>query len=285
MIYSPILVTGGTGKTGRRVVERLQAKEIPVRIGSRSAAIPFDWKNRSTWEAVLRGIKAVYITYQPDLAVPGALQDIAAFSAQAVAQGVKRLVLLSGRGEDEAQACERRVQAAGVEWTIVRASWFNQNFDENFLLEPIRAGLVALPAGEVLEPFIDADDIADVVTAALTGSDHSAQIYELTGPRLMTFGQAIAEIAAASGRTIPYVPISAADYRKGMQEAGIPDDYRWLVDYLFTTVLDGRNASLTADVQRVLGRPPRDFSMYASTVAATGIWNMAPSEQVEAAGG
>jgi len=285
MIYSPILVTGGTGKTGRRVVERLQAKQIPVRIGSRSAAIPFDWKNRSTWEDALRGIKAVYITYQPDLAVPGALEDIAAFSAQAVAMGVQRLVLLSGRGEDEAQACERRVQAAGVEWTIVRASWFNQNFDENFLLEPIRAGLVALPAGDVLEPFIDADDIADVVTAALTSSDHSAQVYELTGPRLMTFGQAIAEIAAASGRTIPYVPISAADYRQGMQEAGIPDDYSWLVDYLFTTVLDGRNASLTADVQRVLGRPARDFSVYASTVAATGIWNMAPSEQVEAAGG
>lgn len=277
MSEQTILIVGGTGKTGRRVAERLAARNIPVKAVSRGSETPFDWTNRDTWAAALEGVSAAYITYQPDLAVPAAPDDTRAFTAQAVAAGVKRLVLLSGRGEEEAQRCEEIVQQAGVEWTIVRASWFNQNFDESFFLEPILSGEMVLPVGDVLEPFIDADDIADVAVAALTESGHAGQVYEITGPRLMTFRDAVAEIAAASGRDIEFIPVTHAQYSEAMQDAGFPDDYIWLVNYLFTQVLDGRNASLTDGVQRALGRQPRDFADYARDAAATGVWDGQPA--------
>ncbi len=270
-----ILVLGGTGKTGRRVVERLQARNLPVRVGSRAGDPPFEWKDRTTWTAALHGVHAVYISYQPDLAVPGAVDDIRAFAAQAVAAGVQRLVLLSGRGEDEAQRCEQIVQQAGADWTILRASWFNQNFDESFLLEPIIAGEIALPIGDVLEPLLDADDIADVAVAALTEEGHAGQLYELTGPRLLTFTETIAIIASATGRDIRFVQVTPEQYSDFMRAGAIPEDYIWLVNYLFTTVMDGRNASLADGVQRALGRPARDFADYARATAATGVWNAA----------
>lgn len=272
MMQNHILILGATGKTGRRVAERLNARNYSVRLGSRSSETPFDWNNRETWGPVLQGIDSVYITYQPDLAVPGAVDDIRAFTELAVSAGVQRLVLLSGRGEDEAQLSEQVVQQAGIDWTIVRASWFNQNFDESFLLEPILAGEVALPVGEVREPFIDVDDIADIVTAALTESGHAGQLYEVTGPRLMTFRDAIAEIAAAAGRDIHVIEVTPDEYSAAMRDAGIPEDYIALIHYLFTTVLDGRNTSLADGVQRALGRSPRDFSDYVRDTVSTGVW-------------
>jgi uncharacterized protein YbjT (DUF2867 family) len=275
-----IVVLGGSGKTGRRVVQRLQARHADVRAASRSSAQPFDWNNRETWSPVLKGSDSVYITYQPDLAVPGAPDDIRALSELAIAAGVQRLVLLSGRGEEEAERCEQIVQQSGAEWTIVRASWFNQNFSESFLLEPILAGEVALPVGDIREPFIDADDIADVVVAALTESGHAGQLYEVTGPRLMTFQEAIAEIASATGRDIRFIQITPEQYSDAMRSAGIPEDYVGLIEYLFTTVLDGRNAYLADGVQRALGRPARDFSEYVRDTVATGVWHVQQADNV-----
>lgn len=268
-----VLVIGGKGKTGRRIVERLQERGVPVRIGSRSTEIPFDWENRATWPAALQNITSVYVAYQPDLAVPGAGDDIRAFSELAVASGVKHVVLLSGRGEEEAQACERIVQNSGLDWTMLRASWFFQNFSESFLLEPIVNGELILPIGDMPEPFIDTDDIADVAVAALTDEKHRGQIYDLTGPRLLTFAQAVAEMAQATGREIRYVQVSLEEYAAAMREQGLPEEYVWLFNYLFTHVLDGRNACLADGVQRALGREPRDFQQYVRETAQTGVWN------------
>jgi uncharacterized protein YbjT (DUF2867 family) len=271
-----IVVLGGNGKTGRRVVERLKARDCEVRAVSRSSDLPFDWMNRETWLPALSGCDAMYITYQPDLAVPNAPDDIRTLTDLAVSVGIKRVVLLSGRGEEAAQQCERIVQQSSLEWTIVRAGWFNQNFSESFLLEPIQAGDVVLPVGDVLEPFIDVEDIADVIVAALTEDGHTGQLYEVTGGRLMTFQSALAEIAAASGREIRFVSVPPEAYAAGMREAGLPEDYIALVTYLFTHVLDGRNAYLTDGVQRALGRPPRDFSEYVRDTVGTGIWDAQP---------
>lgn len=270
---APTLVLGGTGKTGRRVAERLAARGVPVRVGSRSADLPFDWENDATWTPALQGVEAVYISYYPDIAIPGAVDAIRALTGLAVELGVKRLVLLSGRGEEEAQRAEQVVQEAGAEWTVVRSSWFNQNFSENYLLEPLLAGEVVLPAGDVPEPFVDAADIADVAVAALTEDGHAGQIYELTGPRLLTFEEAVAEIAEATGREIRFVSVSVDDYAAALEELDVPADYTWLLTYLFREVLDGRNASLTDGVQRALGRPPRDFADYVRETAATGVWD------------
>ena len=271
-IDNTVLVLGGTGKTGRRVVERLTKRDVPVRVGSRSGTPPFDWENSSTWASVLQDVGAVYITYQPDLGAPGAAEAVSAFAELAVESGVRRAVLLSGRNGGEAQRSEQVFQDSGLEWTIVRAGWFDQNFSEGFLLGPVLGGEVALPVGDVPEPFIDADDIADVVVAVLTEEGHAGQVYELTGPRLLTFAEAVAEIAIASGRDVRFVQLSLEQYNSGLKAAQVPDTVVRLLNYLFTTVLDGRNAYLTDGVQRVLGRKPRDFAEYARATAATGVW-------------
>lgn len=267
------LVLAGTGKTGRRVVERLEALDVPVRMGSRSAEPAFDWEDGATWAPALRDVEAVYLVFYPDLAVPGAPAAIRSCTAEAVEAGVRRVVLLSGRGEDEAQACERIVQGSGLEWTVVRASWFAQNFSEDYLLEPVQTGEVVLPAGDVPEPFVDADDIADVVVAALTRDGHAGQVYEVTGPRALTFAEAVAEVGRAAGREIAFIPVPAADYAGALREHGLPEEVVELLMYLFSTVLDGRNSAVADGVRRALGREPRDFADYARETAASGIWN------------
>jgi uncharacterized protein YbjT (DUF2867 family) len=267
------LVLGGTGKTGRRVVERLRVRGLAVRVGSRAGEPPFDWEDRATWAPALRGVTAAYVSYFPDLAVPGAPAAVGAFAEVAAELGVRRLVLLSGRGEEEAQRAEGVLQAAAAEWTIVRASWFSQNFSESFFLEPVLAGEVALPVGDVPEPFIDAEDIADIAVAALSEDGHAGRLYEVTGPRLVTFPEAVEEIARAAGRPVRFVPVPIDRFASTLTQAGVPDDVVGLLRYLFTEVLDGRNAHLSDGVQRALGREPRDFSDYARRTAATGVWN------------
>lgn len=267
-----ILVIGASGKTGRRVLQRLNDRKVPALGVSFSSTPSFDWNNNATWEAVLNNISSVYISYYPDLAIPGAVDAVAQFSNLAVKKGVQKLVLLSGRGEAEAQHCEEVVMDAGVDWTIVRASWFCQNFSEGNFLEPILAGHVALPAGNVGEPFVDADDIADVAVAALTEDGHSKKIYEVTGPRLLTFEEAVSEIAKATGRHIKYEQVPMNAYADLLVEYQLPKDLIWLVTYLFTEVLDGRNESTADGVQQALGRKATDFSEYVKKTAATGVW-------------
>ncbi len=268
-----ILILGGTGKTGRRIVDQLRDKGLSVRVGSRSVDPGFEWYDQSTWSPALDGISSVYVSFYPDLAVPGAPEAIQAFTDLAVKSGVKKLVLLSGRGEEEAQRCEQIVMNSGVEWTVVRASWFAQNFSEAFMRDLILSGTLALPAGDVQEPFIDADDIADVAVAALSEEGHSGELYELTGPRLMTFTQAVKEISEGAGIDLQYMQISAQDFSDGMEQEGVPKEYIDLVNYLFTTVLDGRNSYLCDGVQRALGREPRDFRDYLEKASAEGAWS------------
>lgn len=269
------LVIGGTGKTGRRVADRLEKMGRAVRIGSRSSAPSFDWDREDSWSAALESVTDLYITFSPDLAMPGATDAIKALVVQAKLKGVKRLVLLSGRGEEEAQACEQIVQESGVEWTIVRASWFNQNFSEGAFIDMVLSGAITLPAGGQVEPFVDVDDIADVAVAALTEDYHHGQVYEVTGPRLMTITDVAADLSRAIGRDIAYVDVPHGAFVSEVANSGAPKDVVWMLDYLFSTVLDGRNAHLTDGVQRALGRPPKDFADYARDVAATGVWSAA----------
>ncbi len=272
----PTLVLGGTGKTGRRVVQRLRARGVPTRVGSRSAQPPFDWEDRSTWAPALRDVKSVYISYYPDIAAPGAAETVGSFAELAVSSGASRLVLLSGRGEPEAEYAEQAVRDSGADLTILRSTWFAQNFSEDYLLEPVLSGEIALPGGDTPEPFVDADDIADVAVAALTDDRHIGQLYELTGPRLLTLAEAAGEIAKATGREVRYVPVSIQEYAAAAAEQGVPGEVIDILAYLFGEVLDGRNAHLADGVQQALGREPRDFADYARDTAATGAWNPSP---------
>lgn len=212
------------------------------------------------------------MSYAPDLAIPGAAEAIRELVAMAVELGVRRLVLRSGRGEEEAQRCERIVQNAGIEWTVVRASWFDQNLSEGEFLGMVLDGAITLPAAEIPEPFVDANDIADVALTALTEDGHNGEVYEVTGPRLLTFSEVAHEISEAIGREVQFIPIPKETFAAAITESGAPHQIAWLLDYLFDTALDGRNAHTCDGVQRALGREPTDFAEFARPSAESGIW-------------
>ncbi|MBO0342571.1 MAG: NAD(P)H-binding protein [Allomuricauda sp.] len=270
------LIIGGTGKTGRKVVESLEFLNQNVRIGSRSSEPAFDWSNEDTWENALEGVDKMYITYQPDLAVPRALQSIEQLIRLAKKRNLKKVVLLSGKGEREAELCEQVVIHSGLDYTIVRASWFSQNFSESFFLEPIQQGFVALPQAEVQVPYVDTGDIADVVVEALLHDEHNGNIYQLTGPTTLSFKEAIAEIANATNRDIAFAPISIEEYVVAMKEHDVPADFVWLIEYLFTEVLGNPMVSETTnDIEKVLKRKPKSFLEYVKETAKTSVWDRA----------
>lgn len=261
-ITAPFLVIGGGGKTGRRVIERLKALGHDVRGVSRSSSPSFDWNDDSNWNDVLKGVKALYVTYHPDLSVPGASDHIRALLAAAENQRVERIVLLSGRGEEEAQLCERLALNSSIPATIVRCGWFNQNFSESFFRDLLMSGTLAVPNAHVGEGYVDADDIADVATAALTEDGHAGQIYQLTGPELLTFRDIAKIFHEVTGRELNVIDVSREEFVEGLEAAQLPQGLVDLVDYLFNEVLDGRNASLGDGVQRALDRPPRNFRSF-----------------------
>jgi uncharacterized protein YbjT (DUF2867 family) len=267
----PILVIGATGKTGARVVAKLEAKGLPVRRGSRNSATPFDWEAPETWAPALSGARAAYVTYFPDLAFPGAVEKLESLVETAKDVGVEHLVLLSGRGEHHARLGEEVVRNSGVDFTIVRAAWFAQNFSEGYLRDPILAGVLPMPGGDIAEPILDIDDVADVAVAALTEPGHGGQLYEVTGPRLMTFADMARELSEATGQPIQHIPISFEDFHANIAQSG--GDF---VADVFTAIaretLDGRNAHTTDGVVQALGRPPRDFANFSKDAALAGAW-------------
>lgn len=278
---SNILVIGGTGKTGRKVVEGLKQHNQNVRIGSRSHTPSFDWHDPATWPAALAGIDKMYIVYYPDLAVPGAFDAIKGLTEAAREAGVKKAVLLSGKGEKEAERCEQVVAGSGLDYTLVRASWFNQNFSESFFLEPILSGHVALPMPHAKIPFVDTRDIAEVVVEALLDDAHNGNTYEITGPGTLTFEEAVREITNATGRAIKYQAVSLEEYATMMKAAGVPSDYIWLFDYLFREVLGNEeNQVVTTDVEKVLGRKATGFRQFVQDTARTGVWNQTLPQSV-----
>lgn len=268
-----ILVIGANGKTGSRVIQRLRAAQYPVKAASRSSETSFDWDDKSTWAPALEGAQAAYITVYPDLSFPGAAEKVEAFAKLAVGLGTKRLVLLSGRGEEGAQDAEQRLQKSGADWTIVRCSVFNQNFSESFT-EAIRHGHLSMPVGDIQEPFVDAEDIADVVFASLTDDRHIGQLYELTGPRLLTLPQVAEALSEAMGREVQFHAVSVEEYARELVQHGFSKEEALPVAQLIADVLDGRNATLTNGVQRALGREPRDFTDFAREEAIAGTWNL-----------
>ncbi|WP_020671902.1 NAD(P)H-binding protein [Amycolatopsis nigrescens] len=265
MTEQPILVLGATGKTGRRVADRLRADGQRVRAASRSGETRFDWTEPSTWDSALSGVRAAFLVAPED--EPGVPPE---FVRRAAEHGVPRLVLLSARGveelgDDALLAAEHAVRGSGAEWTILRPSWFDQNFDEGMFRPALLAGELVLPVGDGLEPFIDAGDIADVAVAALTGDGHAGRTYELTGPRALSFAEAVGLIASASGRPIRFTDLPAEQFAAAQLADGVPKEAVDLLTELFETIRLSRNAAVTDDVRHVLGRPPRDFTTYATT--------------------
>ncbi|WP_175410426.1 NAD(P)H-binding protein [Streptomyces sp. TRM64462] len=274
-----ILVLGGTGKTGRRVVDALRARGASVRVASRSSEVRFDWDDDRTWEAALTGARAAYIVDRQDK--PGewdAAAQIRALAELAVDRGVQRLVLLQARtsgpvGGKDLGAGESGVRESGAEWTVLRPNWFFQNFDEGVLLDSVRAGELRLPAGDGREPFVDAGDVAEVAVAALLDDGHDGQVHELSGARAWGMAEAAEEISRATGRPLTYVPMTHEAYVAELVSYDVPEDYALFVADLVGQIRDGRNAAPTDTVERVLGRPPRDFTEFVKEAAVNGAWN------------
>ncbi|MET9502627.1 NmrA family transcriptional regulator [Streptomyces sp. NPDC006622] len=268
-----VVVTGATGRTGGRVAEAARAAGLTVRAASRATG--FDWRERSTWPETLRGARAAYLVFPTDVGSPEATRAVGEIAREAVSLGVRRLVLLSARGEERARPTEEALRESGADWTIVRAAWFAQNFSEGPLAEEVRlSGGLVFPAAEgVREPFIDVRDVADVVVAALTSGDrYAGREIEVTGPRLVAWGAAVAEIAAATGRELSYRAVPAREYRDHLVGFGVPGEEADFLVELFEELLDGHNAQLTDGVRQVLGRAPRDFAAFVKEAAAAGVW-------------
>lgn len=280
MENSPILIIGKNGKTGTRVNQRLHTLGYATRPVSRSTTPSFDWEDSSTWASAIKGTKIAYVTYQPDLAVPNAEAAIKKFVQVAHDNGLQHIVLLSGRGEDGAQRAEKILQNSGISWNIVRCSWFSQNFSESFMLDDIMNGELILPADDTVEPFTDVDDIAEVVVKTLTIPGHRNKLYELTGPRALSFAQCVQEISEALGRPIKYTRVPLDDYINALREQGVPEDMQWLLHELFGVVFDGRNSNVMFGIEEALGRPATDFKTYIQKAIASGVWS---SERKESA--
>lgn len=276
MSNDTILVLGATGKTGRRVAARLRLRGTQVRAASRTSPTPFDWSDPDGWDAALRGATAVYVVPPP---VPGPVHD---FVARAEAAGVRRLVLLSGHGADawgdsafglDMRSAEDAVRGSALEWTVLRPSNFNQNFDEDLFHAPLVAGELALPAGAVPEPFIDVEDVAEAaVTVLAEPGRHAGRTYELTGPRALTFAEAVELISRAAGRPIGYRRVSPADYVAALVKEGWPEEAAQHVADMFVLMDSGVIAGTTDGVATVLGRAPRTFEDYVVRTAVAGAW-------------
>ncbi|KUJ65229.1 NAD(P)-dependent oxidoreductase [Streptomyces albus subsp. albus] len=272
-----ILVLAGSGKTGRRVVRRLRARGAAVRAASRSSEVPFDWSDPATWEPALAGAAAVYLV-APEEAAP-----VEAFVPLAVETGVRRLVALSGRGLDLVgpdfgagmAAAERAVRGSGAAWSIIRPNNFNQNFDEDLWHQPLRDGLLALPIGDVPEPFIDAEDVAEVAATLLTADDdrYAGEVFDLSGPRGLSFRAAVETIAREAGREIAYQELSPAEYHAALLAQGLPEAVAKALGALFALHREGHTADPVDGVRRVLGREPADFTEYVRRAAAAGAWS------------
>ncbi|MGW5261340.1 SDR family NAD(P)-dependent oxidoreductase [Microbispora sp. NPDC004025] len=255
-----IVVLGATGKTGRRLVKLLRDAGERVRPASRSGEVRFDWYDRSTWDAVADA-RAVYLVVPDD---PAPVRDFVRHARAG------RYVVLSGREIDRAgvefgqgmKAAEQAVRASGAEWTILRANNFNQNFDEDLWRAPLLAGRLALPIGAVPEPFVDVHDVAEVAARALTLDGHAGAVYDLSGPRGLTFAEAAGLVGQATGRRIEYVELSPEAYRAGLLAEGWPAEDADALNAMFTTMRAGHLAEPADGVRRVLGRPPLPFEDY-----------------------
>jgi uncharacterized protein YbjT (DUF2867 family) len=255
-----ILVIGATGKTGRRVTSALDALGVAYRPVSRHTDIRFDWTDESTWAPALDGVTAAYLV---PIGTDIDDAEVAVFVPQAVAAGVRRLVLLSARGLTDDDGRERAVRESGVDWTILRPTWFSQNFSEDYFLPQILEGEIALPVGgDGGHPFIHAQDIADVAVAALTQEGHAGVTYELSGPRALTFGEVVAQIGDVSGRSIRLVDVPVADYIAGLVEGGFDAVWAEVLTLGLVAMRDGQDAALSDGVPSVLGHDGRSFEDY-----------------------
>ncbi|WP_375750614.1 hypothetical protein [Vibrio sp. HN007] len=273
MKSTTILVTGATGKSGSRISKLLEDAGLDVRRGSRYSQSIFDWQDVATWPIALQEVQCVYICYYPDFAFPGALDTLTAFAEAAKSAGVERLVMITGRGERHAQLGEEIILNSGVSATILRSAWFAQNFSEGSFHQSVMENAIPIPGDGNGEPIVDLDDFAEVAVKVLTESGHENKIYEITGPRIITFGEVADILTETLDRQIQYIPITFETFYEELKRT-TDKEYADIVTNIARETFDGRNAILSDDVELLLNRPSRDFTEFALKAFETGCWNV-----------
>lgn len=275
-----ILVLGGTGKTGRRLADRLRAAGATVRTAARHGAdVRFDWDDPATHDAALAGAEALYL-------VPPTLRlDYAASAGRlldrAEAAGVGHVTFLSARGVENAppESPMRAVELdllgrTTVTRALVRPSWFMQNFSEGYFASSLLAeDAIDAPTGDGAEAFVHADDIAEVAAATLLDpAAHDGAAYALTGPEAITFAAIAERVSTVLGRPVVHRDLATPEWVAQTVAAGVPHDYAALLGMLLGLVRDGAGATLSDDVARVTGHAPRSFADYLADPATLAAW-------------
>lgn len=272
-----ILVTGATGKTGRRLAALLENKGAVVRAASRRPSvnqIAFDWQDSSTHAAAVEDVDAVYLV--PPAMVEDPTPFVAPFLAAARRADVRRVVLVSSMGagfpaeppESGRRKLESLIRDSGLDWTILRPSGFLQNFSEGFLLPAVRGGAIPNPAGDGKAAMVDAGDIAAVTAAVLTdGARHAGQVHDVTGPSPIGFAEIAEIIAREADRPVVVRPMSSSQFLAMVESAGVPPDYAAMLLRDQEAIRDGAAATVSDTVQRLVGRRARSLVEYAADAA------------------
>ena len=266
------LVTGATGKVGKHVVPLLAERGETVRAASRHPdgehGVRFDWADDSTWDTALEGAERLFLVAQAEGVTDptGPVLDLLERAQQA---GVGRVVMLSAMGiqfapdEIPLRRVEKAVQAADVESTLVRPNWFDQNFNESIWLPTVREGRLPAPVGDAEVSFVDTRDIAAVAVEALVADGHAGQEYTVTGPEAITFDEAAAAIAEASGRPVERTHPSDDEFAALVVGGGYPEGYAQMLVGLMQPMKQGANAPVDPAVEQVTGRRARTVAEFA----------------------
>ena len=283
---STILVTGPTGKVGRRLIPLLARRGVTVRAASRSLVparpgvepVRFDWADESTYQAAREGVEAMYLVAGSSPG-PEHASYIRVLLDGATQAGVKRVVLLSVYGVDQAppenplRRIELAVESSGVPYTILRPGAFMQNFSETHFIravETIRArDEITMPGGKGVVSWVSTEDIAAVAAIALTENGHEGKGYVQLGPEPLTLTQVAEHISWVAGRPIKYIETDHTLIRNELIAAGTPPETAehnsQLAAFAFSSGMFG---ALNDDILKVTGRPPVSFAEFAAGAAA-----------------
>jgi uncharacterized protein YbjT (DUF2867 family) len=266
-----LLIVGGTGTTGSRVADQVRGPGVAVRIATRrpSAAehVRFDWTEPRSHAGVLTGIDAIYLVAPIGVTEPASLVE--PFLATALHAGVRRVVLLSSSAIPEGGTglggLHRLVRTTVPEWTVLRPSWFMQNFlgDHPVGTAVRESGEIVTATGDGRVAFIDAADIAAVAARALTDEEPHNTSYVLTGPEALSYADTAAIIAGVTGRPIRHRPVGPAELTDRLTAAGYPRDFAELLPGLDVAISTGTEDRVTTTVPELTGRPARSFTDFA----------------------
>ncbi|MFI2617060.1 NmrA family NAD(P)-binding protein [Streptomyces sp. NPDC018584] len=278
---TPILVTGGTGNTGRRIAGLLAGAGHRVRAGSRRPVpgdghpwVPFDWGDAATHGPALEGVRRVYLV--PPTGEPDPAAYLLPFLDLARRAGVDRVVLLSSSAIAETDGglgeVHRAVRARFPQWTVLRPSWFMQNFtgDHPHARGVRERGEIVTATGGGRVAFVDAGDIAAVGARALTDERPHNTAHLITGPQALSYAEVAATLSRVTGRAVRHRAVTRATLRDRLAADGIPERFADLLAGLDEAIAQGAEDRTSPAVEQVTGRAPRSFADFAAAHAA--VW-------------